>query len=57
MISEIPWIVFIAALAVLLALFLILKSLKMPSSFTENEQKREELRKKKLNDQKERAET
>jgi hypothetical protein len=57
MISEIPWIAFIAALVVLLALFFILKSLKMPSSFTENERKREELRKKNLNDQKERAET
>jgi len=46
MIPEIPWIAFVAALAVLLGLFFTLKSLKMPSSFEENRKKREELRRK-----------
>jgi hypothetical protein len=46
MISEIPWIALIAALAVLLALFVAVKGLRMPSSFKENQKKRVELRRK-----------
>jgi len=46
MISEIPWLALIAALAVLLALFVAVKGLRMPSSFRENQQKRVELRRK-----------
>jgi hypothetical protein len=46
MISEIPWIVLMAAFAVALALFFILKSFKMPASFLENRQKRDEFRRK-----------
>jgi hypothetical protein len=46
MIPEIPWIAFVAALALLLGLFFTLKSFKMPSSFEENRKKREDLRRK-----------
>jgi predicted histidine transporter YuiF (NhaC family) len=46
MIPDISWIMFVAALAVLLGLFFTLKSFKMPSSFEENRKKREELRRK-----------
>jgi hypothetical protein len=46
MIPEIPWIAFVAALALLLGLFFTLKSFKMPSSFEENRKKREALRRK-----------
>jgi hypothetical protein len=47
MISEIPWIAVIGGFVVVLSLFIIFKSFNMPSSFKANQQKREELLRKK----------
>ncbi len=44
--AELPWIYLIVALIVIAGLFIVLKSLSMPSSFFKNQRKREELRKK-----------
>ncbi len=48
MITDIPWVAFIAVFGAVAALFIVFKSFKMPSSFTENQHKRDELRKKNL---------